>query len=162
MLTRVHAETGATCGCGCGVTLKSNQRYASPACKMRAHRASKPATPVNNVLKCKWCGGWKVGTPKAFICDTCAGTGYEPLLRVSPRAEGHPRLYYGYMILPSQEADGTVQVFTGDTEVKPVLKAFTEAMGGRCEDHDVVLVATIPTEALKTEANKQNALKEAA
>jgi len=43
-----------------------------------------------------------------------------------------------------------------------VLKAFTEAMGGRCEDHDVVLVATIPTEALKTEANNQNALKEAA
>jgi hypothetical protein len=147
MLTRSHAETTTACPDGCGANLKANQKYATEACRKRVSRVGK-ATPV---LTCKKCGGWKAGTPRAFICDTCAGTGYEPLLRVAPRAEGHPRLYYGYMILPSQEVDGKVQVFTGDTDVKPVLRAMTEAMGGIYQDDAVVLMAMIPVEGLKAD-----------
>jgi hypothetical protein len=109
------------------------------------------------MLRCQKCGGVKEGNPRPFICDTCAGSGYEPLLRVAPRAEGHPRLYYGYMNLVSQEKDGMVDVYCGDDAIKPVLRAFTEAKGGIHHDDAIVLTALIPVEALKAEASLKRA-----
>jgi hypothetical protein len=64
------------------------------------------------------------------------------------------------MNLMTQQRDGIVEVYVGDSEIKPVLMAFTEAMGGVYEDHAVVMVALIPVETLVVEANKQ--MKEAA
>jgi hypothetical protein len=145
MLTRTHGKTSAPCPCGCGTKLKANQKYAMEACRKRASRAGKSASTCKN---CRICGGWRVSST-AFICATCGGN--DPSLRVSPRAEGHPRLFYGYMVLPSREVDGKVQVFTGDTDVKPVLRAMTEAMGGIYQDDAVVLMAMIPVEGLKAD-----------
>jgi hypothetical protein len=157
MLKRSHAETTTACPGGCEAYLKTNQKYATEACRQRLARAgiAEPEATPAGVLYCQQCGGWKLGIPRPYICDTCADTGFEPLLKAAPREDGNPRLYYGDMNLLTLEKDGTVEVYVGDDEIKPVLRAFTEALGGVYENHAVVLVAQIPVEAVEANMKEE-------